>query len=248
MEQRGKRRETVRLGLLRFGTTLPKGGSFTGGDADADSFLRDNPFALLMAASIDRGTRAELVWKTPWLLMQKLGHLDPARFSLMTPAEVEQCLRQLPKKPRFPNQAARTIVSLAELVSRELGGNAEMVWTGRTVALLLGFLQRVYGVGPGIAAMTVRILIDEGLFRPQRAELSQIDIKPDVQVTRVFYRSGLSESRDGQECIYTARTLCPEFPGKLDWPAWEIGRKYCHESNPDCSACPLNRICPKKGT
>lgn len=239
-------RQLVKEELLEFGTTLPKGGTFTGDEA-ADRFLRSNPFAFLMAASLDRGARAESVWKTPWLLVQRLGHLDPDRLSRVASSELEQILRSLPKKPRFPNQAAKTIISLAKLVSNELNGNADKAWVGKSVASVRGFLERVYGVGPGIAAMTVRILIDEGVFQPQQAELMQIDIKPDVHVTRVFYRSGIASSRDGQECIYAARTLYPEFPGKLDWPAWEIGRKYCHESNPNCSKCPLCSVCPKEG-
>ena len=245
-ENRDRVRQLVKEELLKFGATLPKGGTFTGDEA-ADRFLRSNPFAFLMAASLDRGARSESVWKIPRLLQQKLDHLDPDRLSRMTSSELEKILRSLPKKPRFPNHAAKTIICLAKLVSNELNGNADKAWAGKSVASVLDFLDRVYGVGPGIAAMTVRILIDEGVFQPQQAELRQIDIKSDVHVTRVFYRSGLSASRDEQQCKYDARTLYPEFPGKLDWPAWEIGRKYCHEGNPNCLECPLYSVCPKEG-
>lgn len=50
--------------LLKFGATLPRGGTFTG-NQEVDRFLRGNPFAFLMAASIDRGARAEAVWQLP---------------------------------------------------------------------------------------------------------------------------------------------------------------------------------------
>lgn len=177
---------------------------------------------------------------------RKIGGLDFEKLSHMTANELEAILRQLPKKPRFPNEAAKTIVSLARLIFEEYGGDATLMWRGKPVSQVLQSLQQVYGVGPGIAHMTIRILIDEEQYQPPTGELRQIDIKPDVHVTRVFYRSGLSPSRDGQSCIEVARRLYPEFPGKLDWPAWEIGRKYCYESEPNCSECPLNDICAKK--
>jgi endonuclease III len=116
----------VKEELLRFGTTLPKGGTFTE-NPEADRLLRADPFAFLMAASIDRGARAESVWELPWRLKQKLGELQPETFSRMTPSQLEDILRQLPKKPRFPNQAAKTIVSLATLVCKEFGSDAKSV-------------------------------------------------------------------------------------------------------------------------
>ena len=60
-------RDLVKEELLRFGTMLPKGGTFTR-NPEADGLLRADPFAFLMAASIDRGARAELVWELPWRL------------------------------------------------------------------------------------------------------------------------------------------------------------------------------------
>jgi uncharacterized HhH-GPD family protein len=246
LEDKEKARETVRAELLRFGTTLPKGGTFTG-NPEADRLLRTDPFAFLMAASTDRGARAESVWELPWHLCHKLGELNPEQFSRMTPVELEEILRQLPKKPRFPNQTAKTIVSLAKLVSQEFQGDARRIWSGKPALQVLESLQRIYGVGPGIAHMTIRILIDEEEYQPFPDDLRLIDIKPDVHVIRVFYRSGLSPRLEGQSCIEAARRLYPEFLGKLDWPAWEIGRKYCHESVPNCPKCPLDDICPKAG-
>jgi endonuclease-3 len=241
-----KARETVREGLLRFGNTLPKGGTFAG-NPEADKLLRTDPFAFLMAASTDRGARVESVWELSWHLCHRLGELNAEQFSRMTPVQLEEILRQLPKKPRFPNQAERTIVSLAKLVSQEFKGDAGRIWDKNPALQVLDSLQRIYGVGPGIAHMTIRILIDEGQYQPCSDDLRLIDIKPDVHVIRVFYRSGLSNGREGQSCIEAARRLHPEFPGKLDWPAWEIGRKYCHEGVPNCLNCPLDDNCPKAG-
>lgn len=246
LRDREQDRQLVKEELLRFGITLPKGGTFTG-NPEADKLLRADPFAFLMAASTDRGARAESVWELPWQLRQKFSELDPEKLSHLMPVELERVLRQLPRKPRFPNQSAKTIVSLAKHVSQEFQGDARRVWSEKPVLQVLHTLQRIYGVGPGIAHMTIRILIDEEQYQPSPDDLRLIDIKPDVHVIRVFYRSGLSSKPEGQSCIEVARKLYPEFPSKLDWPAWEIGQKYCNETGPNCSKCPLHDVCPRLG-
>jgi hypothetical protein len=46
--------------------------------------------------------------------------------------------------------------------------------------------------------------------------------------------------------IYKARELYPKFPGIIDFSCWEIGRKYCHVSKPDCRNCIVNFECKNK--
>lgn len=184
MENSHKYQRIVVEELLKFGTTLPKGGTFTG-NTEADRLLRAEPFAFLMAASTDRGAKAESVWMLPWRLKNKLGDLNPKPLSLLTTEQLETILRQLPKKPRFPNQTAKTIISLAGLIVQEYEGNAGRVFYLPLTDFLV-FLQRIYGVGPGIAHMTIRILIDEGMYKPESDEYRLIDVKPDVHVIGFF--------------------------------------------------------------
>jgi endonuclease III len=42
-----------------------------------------------------------------------------------------------------------------------------------------------------------------------------------------------------------ARALHPERPGALDMPAWDIGRRWCHPTRPECLGCPINAACPR---
>ena len=233
--------------LLDFRSRQRTGDTFTG-DEESDKFLRQNPFAFLMAASIDRGAPAESVWKIPFFLNEKLGHVDPRRLSRMTESEVETRLRQLDKKPRFPGQAARTILSLSRLVTDQYDGNAADVWQDREPEDVVNTLQGVWGVGLGIAHMTVRILIDEFGYRPSPPSLRKIDVKPDVHVIRVFYRTALTTAKSGRACVEASRRLHSEFPGQLDWPTWEIGRTWCHEHSSDCVDCPLCRVCARIGS
>jgi len=218
------------------------GGTWTKDEA-ADQFLRQNHFAFLMAASIDRGAKAETVWRIPYLLYQKLGHLDPKKFAAFTGQQIRQLILSLPKKPRYPVQAATTISELAKMVVNDFHGNAEAMWKHKEPNNILRYLQQVKGVGPGIAHMIVRILVDEFDYDPGSNGYRQIDIKPDVHVIRVFYRTGLVDKTNEKLCIQAARRLNPEYPALLDWPAWEIGRSWCDENHPNCKICPLDHVC-----
>jgi hypothetical protein len=37
----------------------------------------------------------------------------------------------------------------------------------------------------------------------------------------------------------------PSFPGGLDGALWEIGRRWCFASNPNCNDCPMCKDCAK---
>ena len=167
-------------------------------------------------------------------------------------ANASEELRQLAKRPRFPGKAARTIVELSTMVARDFAGDAASIWRGRQPRDVVETLKAIRGVGDGIANMIVRILTDEKEcfefgYDPGVQRLRQIDVKPDTHLVRVFHRTGLVSNRDASECVRAARLLHPEFPGELDWPAWEIGRKWCHEREPNCTGCPLGQICPRRG-
>lgn len=232
--------------LLAYRSKQKTGGPFTR-NKDADEFLRQNPFAFLMAASIDRGAVAEAVWEIPFLLYISLGHLDPRILAPLGVDQVEAILRSLDRQPRFPRQAAQTIVSLSKLVVDRFHGNAASIWEDREPADVVETLEEIWGVGPGIAHMLIRILVDEFGYDPGTTALRQIDVKGDTHVVRVFYRTGLILNRSEKACVEAARQLYPEFPGLLDWPAWEIGRTWCHERNPKCVGCPLFNACSKIG-
>jgi endonuclease III len=67
----------------------------------------------------------------------------------------------------------------------------------------------------------------------------------DVQVRRVFLRSGLVavDSREAVEAAASA--ACPEAPGTLDLPSWLVGRDTCRPKRPLCDECRLGAVCPR---
>ena len=213
---------------------------------EARELVRTNPFAFLLAASLDRGTKAEIIWTLPYLLRQALGHLDPCIIAQMSAAEIRALLEQLPKKPRYINAASRTIMSLARMVCDEFHGDATRLWKGRTASETMEKFRKIPGVGPGIAAMLVILL--ERLGMAQFSDPHNIPVKPDSHVIRVMGRLGLIPlGSTEQHAVAKARALKPDYPGALDSPLWYIGRQFCHPITPACAECPLNNLCPRIG-
>jgi endonuclease-3 len=213
---------------------------------EAHELVRTNPFAFLLAASLDRGTKAEIIWTLPYWLKQALGHLDPCRIARMSEGDIRALLEQLPKKPRYINDAPRTIVSLARMVCDEFHGDATRLWDGRTALETRQKFQEIYGVGDGIAAMLVILLERLGLAR--FSDPHNIPVKPDSHVIRVMGRLGLIPlGSTEQHAVAKARALKPDYPGALDSPLWYIGRRFCHPITPACAECPLNDLCPRVG-
>ena len=213
-------------------------------DAESRKLVANNPFAFLVAVAFDRGMPWQKAWQIPVEIHRK-GLLEPELLAKMTEPELVKLLDGLPVRPRYgTTRGARTLGDAARLVSHRFDGDASVIWKGASPAEVEKTLQEIYGLGPGIASMTTRILYDDfGCFRGQE---SQIDIKPDVHVLRVFQRTGLIDSTSEEGAIQAARRLSPDFPGALDWPAWRIGQLWCHATQPDCAPCWLAAVCPRR--
>ncbi|NCV21844.1 MAG: hypothetical protein EBV45_07845 [Chloroflexi bacterium] len=104
-----------------------------GARADSDQLLRSDSMAMLIGLVLQRGMPAERVWQIPLHLRAKMGHLDPARIAQMSVEAMTSALADLDVRPRYPAQAAKTVVALAEVVSNEFGGDASSIWRERAM-------------------------------------------------------------------------------------------------------------------
>lgn len=212
-------------------------------DEDADRLIREDPFAFLLAVIADMGIRAERAWALPYLLRQRLGYLTPRELAA-SPARVKAAVQQEPKLHRFVNNVPAWLVQAAQIVLDRYQGDAAQIWSGNpTVTALRRRLEDFPGIGQKKAAMAVEILARD-LGVPLR-EMAGSDIAFDVHVRRVFLRTGLASRDEVTHMVAAARALHPQRPGALDLPAWDIGRRWCRPTEPDCPACPLNKACPR---
>lgn len=213
---------------------------------EAANLIVDNAFAFLLAVSLDRGTKAEIIWTIPFWIKTALGHLDPCLISVMSLEEIRQTVEALPRKPRYTKDAPDTIHSIARLVCERFHGDATKLWQNKSAAEVKLILQGIPGIGKGIASMALILLQRcRGVRFP---DWNTMDVKPDVHVQRVLYRLGVSNVLDEKAAVAAAKKLNPDYPGAIDSPLWIIGRRWCRASNPDCVSCWVNDVCPKVGT
>jgi len=239
--------DAVAQPLLAHGATLAaqlKNGDITfTSDPAANTLIHDDPFAFLLAVISDMGIRAERAWALPYLLRQRLGYLSPTEVAA-NPEAVRAAVQQEPTLHRFVNIVPAWLVEAARIVLSRYGGDAAALWSDIPTAIeLRRRLEAFPGIGQKKAAMAAEILVRD-LGKSLR-DMSGGDIAYDVQVRRVFLRTGLAERDDVKHMVAVARALNPDRPGALDLPAWDIGRRWCRPVNPDCPTCPLNRVCPR---
>lgn len=234
--------------ILAHGTSLAAdertgvNGVFTR-DSDADKLLVDDPFAFLVGVIVDYQMPAERAWVLPYRLKERLGGWGP-EYVVANSSEVHAAFVKPPKLHRFPNQTPRFVVDGARRVIEEFDGDASSVWSDSpTAAVLQERLRAFAGISQKKAAMAVELL--ERDLGVNVLEMDGSDVAYDVHLRRVMLRTGLAETDDVAHMVQIARNLHPSRPGELDFPMWDIGRAWCHKTNPVCEACILSAVCPR---
>jgi uncharacterized HhH-GPD family protein len=210
-------------------------------DSDANRLLVEDSFAFLVGVIVDYQMPAERAWSLPCRLKARLDGWGPS-YLAANPQEVHAAFQRSPKLHRFPNQTPRFVVAGAQQVLEDYAGDAGTIWSDSpTASLLQERLREFSGISQKKAAMTVEILVrDLGV---DVLEMSGSDIAYDVHVRRVMLRTGLAKTDNVVHMVEVARTLHPTRPGELDFPLWDIGKRWCHKQNPQCSACTLENVC-----
>lgn len=221
---------------------------FTGVDA-ADEMLNNiegQPHAFVLACVMDRQMKAETAWRIPYEISQRL-ELGGFSFDVVRDLPLQrlhEAFTQPPALHRFPDQMSQNAYLAIQRIADSYRGNAARIWldTPSSAEVVLRFLG-FRGVGPKIATMAANILARD--FKIPFADYYSVDISVDVHVRRVFTRLGLiTHGASVEEIIYRARALHSPFPGLMDLPTWEIGRRWCRPKQPNCAACYVQPACP----
>lgn len=239
-------KEKIKEALIQFGEKIgrQKKEKYFTPNLEADNLIWNNPLAYLFAVILDQSMKAERVWEIPFILKNRLGHLNMHKIANLDDDEIINIFHQRPKLHRFPTIMARRIKKASRLLIERHKGKAENLWNDNPRS---DDLQRRFeefdGIGQKKASMATNILVrDFGINVKNR---KGIDISFDIHIRRVFLRSGLVTKDDIDLIIQITRKLNPEYPGILDNPCWVIGRKYCRPKDPDCDNCPISDVCPK---
>jgi uncharacterized HhH-GPD family protein len=210
---------------------------------EADELLYSDPFAFLLGVLLDEGMPAERAWVGPYLLKQRVGHLEPLRLRRES-RSVRSAVNLQPKIHRYIDIMSDAIVQAADRVCTVYDGDASRIWApGSTAAEVDARFREFHKIGPKKAAMAVEILISH--FGVDLADHGGTNVAYDVHVRRVFLRTGLVQHDSFAEITAAGRRLNPDRPGLLDLPTWLIGRRWCDSQRPDCPECPITGVCRK---
>jgi uncharacterized HhH-GPD family protein len=247
------------------GRTLP-GKDFEGWEISAESkrLYRQSPDAFLMAAILSKQIRGPQAYEIPYRLMQRMGHLDVRRIAKMS--RVEMAGYMGPGKHgkalhRFYNTMSDQLIFDCGLIVEKYKGRASNIWKDeRDAGTVIARLQELKGVSQKISNMFVRHLVTD--YGVSLEGWDRIDIAVDRHVARVFLRTGIVDSKKGQnkyhvgdiaeQVVDRARELYPQYPAALDAPAFNIGYFWCTEKEAGCDGsdgrgpCPLSTVCTKR--
>ncbi len=243
---------TITKILLEKGNRLFKGPKqfvhFTK-NREADGLLNDlskHPHAFVLACVMDRQIKAEKAWVIPYKFQEKLGSFEFGELRKLTRKQIQRLMTKPEPLHRFPDEMSRNFHEAVGLIAERYAGNAANIWRDRpsSAELVYRFLE-FRGIGQKIGTMAANILVRD--FKVSLSDYYSIDVSVDVQVRRVLSRLALVAPDDSIErIVYRARALYPEFPGLLDFPAWEIGRNWCRPSKPLCDDCYMKTACPSR--
>ena len=217
------------------------------GVPDADSLINDlkvYPHAFVVACMACKQIKAERAWLIPHQLRQRLGGLEFDHLRSQSLKRLRRAFRKPNSLHKFPDEMSKNVYFAIQRIADEHEGDAARMWLGEpsSAEVVLRFLA-FRGIGPKIATMATNILARD--FKIPFADYYSVDVSVDVHLRRVFTRLGLiTKDATVAEVVYRARALHPPFPGLLDLPAWEIGRKWCRPKEPRCIDCDMQDICP----
>jgi len=217
------------------------------GGIDSNSFVNDlnnYPHAFVFACCMDRQTTSERAWTIPLKIKEIIGSFD-------MPVLISKSLDEYKvifannNLHRFNDKMAEVFYKAVQKIHNDFHDDASLIWKDNpsSATVVYRFLE-FDGVGIKIATMATNLLARH--FKIPFSDYYSIDVSPDIHVRRVMKRLGLIKENDNNNMIiYKARELYPEFPGIIDDPLWEIGRKWCRPNNPDCENCIVKSECPK---
>ena len=205
--------------------------------------IENNPHVFVLACLMQRQINYKKAWAIPQKIFDILGTHEIEKLSQHSLEEYEKIFKNN-NLHRYNADMAHIFQNAVVDIENKYDGNVSAIWKNEpsSATVVYHFLQ-FKGCGIKIATMAANILAR--VFKIKFSDYYSIDISPDVHVLRVMERMGYISEKNREMVIYKARELNPGFPGIIDFSCWEIGRKYCRPTNPQCENCIVKNECKK---
>ncbi|MEI0557874.1 iron-sulfur cluster loop [Brachyspira intermedia] len=224
-------------------------------DKDANTFLNklgEYPHAFVLGCLMDVQIDSEKACIIPYKIYKDLGHFDIYKLKEKGLDYYKDFFNKNGLH-RFKNKKPEVFYNAIERIIKYYDGDVSKIWENNpsSASVVYKFLE-FKGCGQKVSSMAANILANQ--FKIKMSDYKNIDISTDDHIIRIIYRLGFIKCEKYNELtneekkslvIERARELNPEFPGKIDFVCWKLGRDYCHKNNPDCDKCYMNKVCAK---
>lgn len=216
----------------------------------ANALIFGDPLAFVIGLIFDQSIQSRLAWEAPLVLKERLGHLDAQKIASMDEEALKQIIAQKKALHRYPGNIARYLTASCAVLVSEFDARAENLWKGDgTVATARKNFLKLSGIGEKKTNLAILMLARD--FGILFTDIGSLPLALDVHLKRVLSRSGLFNIntmgglKDLHDCL---QADYPHFPALLGTALWSVGRRFCHESSPQCGICPLNQTCLRRLT
>lgn len=187
-------------------------------DSESSLLDYDSAFQLAIAVTLSAQTTDKQVNKVTPELFSRF----PDAASLMVADFDEVC--EIIRSTGFFRNKAKNIIKAARLIHEEFGGKMPET---------IEDLVRIPGMGRKSAGVVLHHIYNKPA------------IIVDTHFGRVVSRLGLTESKDP---VKIEKDIAAEVD-QARWSEFSMtanlhGRAICHSRKPDCTHCPLNKLCP----
>ncbi len=233
--------------------------------------LEDHAFAPLIGVICDWQIKSQLAYEIPLWFIDKLGSLEPDIVLKKEENGIRNLLEsyfidfkhvKCPPNKWLINTSRYIKNALKYFKDKNTDPIRIFEDTEYSAVEIYFKLRIISGIGIKKASMVVRDFVyrSEGLIKrhPWFDQIKKIRpnfkvtekeytiVPVDTHVSRVFrkvFKNILNKRWEHNDIQLLARYIFPEFPAKVDFLFWYVGRKYCKGRKPMCSNCPLMSIC-----
>lgn len=137
-------------------------------DADADAFLSEDPFHLMVGMVLDQQVPLEWAFRAPIELARRLGGpLDVRALAAMDPEKLTAVFAAKPSLHRYPASMAKRVQALAVEIADNHGGDTAGIWNGvNSGKELISRVKALPGFGEQKARIFVALLGKQFGIRP----------------------------------------------------------------------------------
>jgi uncharacterized HhH-GPD family protein len=138
------------------------------GQPEVDGLLNSDPNALLIGMLLDQQITMETAFAGPTKLLDRLGHLDPARIAAMDRDAFIAVCAEKPAVHRFPSSMGARVHDLCAAITERFSGDASALWadvdSGR---VLFERLRSLPGFGEEKTQIFIALLAKTQGVRPK---------------------------------------------------------------------------------